>query len=207
MSTNIIRETRPLREARAFATAGHAFRKIASGIFVAVLLSVTARAVPPTPLLKVNISGVVENQIIIGPSEGSAHFSALNTKRVFTEFGVSDVAYALVLDLNGTAAVELVPLSASSPLPTIEVFTFNTGTIVIDTKKHFVDFNASLSSTATGNLFENLDGSANGRATFKGTYPPPTFTKLSFSGVAAGSNGATVIKLKLVTTGVFTQGP
>jgi hypothetical protein len=206
MNTNVIRDNRPLREARAIATAGHAFRKIASGIFAAALLSVTAGAAS-YPLLKVNMSGVVEDQVLISATEGIAHFSALNTKRVFTEFGVSDVAYALVLDLNGTAAVGLVPVSASSPLPVIQVLTFNTDTIVTDTKKHFVDFNGSLASTATGNLFDSLSGAVNGRATYKGPYPPAAYTKLTFSGVAAGSNGATVIKLKVVTTGVFTQGP
>jgi hypothetical protein len=46
-----------------------------------------------------------------------------------------------------------------------------------------------------------------GRVIYKGAYPPTVYTKLFFSGVAAGSNGDTVIKLKLVTTGVFTQAP
>jgi hypothetical protein len=165
------------------------------------------------PLQKITLTGSVEIQETQSVTVARARVTPLNPNRIFEEFAVSKNDYELVLDINGSGVVELVPKSASSPLPILQVFALTGNEAILDTKLVFGDLYANLSSTALGNLFEGLVGTVTGRDFFKGTIATTTFKKFTISGVALGKNqnavGNTValIKFKVVTTGGFTQKP
>jgi hypothetical protein len=179
-----------------------------------ILFSMAAlSAFAEVPLLLVNISGTVEIQHTLSPDDSRTQSSMLNNKRVFEEFQVAPADYVLVIDANGAGTVKLVPKSAASGLPSIDVFSLNDNTPVIDTKKGFGDIFSTLSSTATGNLFEGLKGSVIGRVSFVPPISNGQLKKFAFSGVAVGKNTngdpetTALIKLKVTTTHAFEQAP
>jgi len=183
-------------------------------LLLSILISMAAAsAFAQVPLLLANVKGTVEVQRTLSPGESRAQFSQLNNKRIFEEFQVSPNDYVLVLNANGQGTLQLVPKSAASELPTIEVLKLNDNEPVLDTKKSVGDLFATLSSTATGNLFEGLKGAVNGRVSFVPPLTEPQLKKFNFAGVAAGRNtdgdSSTValIKLKVTTTQAFEQAP
>ena len=174
-------------------------------------MNATAAAVP---LKLVTVTGTVETETTLTPSVTQIHVSTLNNTRVFQEFSVSATDYALVIDINGAGLVELMPKSAGSLLPTIQVLALTNTKGMVDTKGAFGDVCDNLSSTASGNLFEGLAGTINGKVTFqKPLGSNIILKKFVFSGVATGTSQGNstspnaLITFKVSTGSDFTQKP
>jgi hypothetical protein len=186
----------------------YSFRLFSGLLFAALLTTVSNAAL----LFSANISGSIEVQEPLPADATRTRFSALNNPRVFAEFNVSPSDYALVMDVAGSGVLQLVPRSTNSGLTTIEVFRLNDNDAVIDSRRGVGDLFSTLSSTATGTVFEGLTGAVHGRVTFRPPASIETFKKFIFSGVAKGTNEdgvdntTALIKLKVVTTTRFTPG-
>jgi hypothetical protein len=178
-------------------------------VFVASAASQSLAGGIGTAVFKAKISGTVRSQVILGVTDGRIGTTALNNKRVFTEFAVSPDDYELVFSISSDVLLVLVPKSASAGLPNITVFTLTNGGMVIDTHSNTFAIGGSLSSTATGTLFENLAGEGQGAIKFKGTFLAPQLTKVSLDARARGTGGSGValLSFKISTGGLFVQGP
>jgi hypothetical protein len=186
-------------------------------LLIAGLASVSVLTVNATnalPLKMATVTGTVEIENTLTPTTTQARISTLNNNRVFQEFSVSPTDYALVLDANVAGLLELVPKSASSGLPTLQVFVLGGTKGIIDTKGAFGDVYDTVTSTASGNLFEGFAGAVNGRVNFQKPFGTTlVLKKFVFSGIATGTDQssaggtAALIKFKVSAAADFTQKP
>jgi hypothetical protein len=118
---------------------------VASLVAIASFTMSTNAAIP---LQTIVLSGTVEIQDTLTPGTSRTRLSPLNAKRVFAEFSVIGTNYALVCDINGSGFVKLMPKSASSGLPTIEVFSLTGNAAVTNSRLAFSDQNSVISPAA-----------------------------------------------------------
>src|SRR4051812_28655904 len=115
-------------------------------LLICTLISITSTSAfaAGVPLFLANVSGSVDVQHTLSPGDSRSQLSALNNKRIFEEFQVSANDYVLVIDANGAGVLELLPKSAASMLPTLEVLKLNDNAPVLDTKKSLADLFSTL---------------------------------------------------------------
>lgn len=178
-------------------------------IFIASLTAAQAGGV--SQLLKAKVSGTVQTQQVVGSEQGKIKTSAVNNQRIFSEFGVSDDDYELVVSISGPG-LYLIPRNSGSPLPSIEVIIFSESSgLIIDTKKRALSYIATaLNESSTTNLFDGLVGTATGTFRYDGTFPAADYKSAQLNVVARGTDQGgesetAILKLKITTTGKFTQ--
>lgn len=177
----------------------------------ATLLLVTASSTRAAEVfLKVAVSGTVQSQTILGPTNGRIRTAVLNEKRIFQEYGVSAQDYELVF--GATSGFQLIPKQASAMLPTLSILTITTTATAIDTKAGVFKFGGPVTpGPASTSIFNNLAGELVGTAHYVGSFPPTAFKKVIFSVTGRGSDpsmggsGTSLLKFKVVTNGIFVQ--
>src|SRR5258705_12189599 len=85
--------------------------------------------------------------------------SHIDNARICQEFGVSMQSYAVVVVPRTSAVLQLVPRSSGSLLPVIEVLRIaEDSNSLANNRTGSIVFEASLSSTASNNVFASLRG-------------------------------------------------
>lgn len=163
--------------------------------FIALLLCIVSTAAVYAGGVQnfvANVSGTVYQQPGFG-DEAKLVATPLNAKRIFTEFGVSQDDYALVVSVGGDEFLALVPKSSGSGLPVINVINIS-----------FSDYRAAFNGkTGAGvaefpiipfgntNIFNNLRGSI--LANLKLSTDTDKIQR--FSASITGSSGTGAIKM------------
>lgn len=138
----------------------------------------------------------------------------LNNDRVYKEFGVEKEDYALVLRLQSSWLVSLVPRSASSGLETIPVVIIDSSRMATNVNNGMIAFETPVSNLGAGTtIFNQLRGTMMATANYTGQGLLPRFIgQVNASGVrgvlAKGSSGSGVVLQFTITRGaVFNQQP
>jgi hypothetical protein len=173
----------------------------------------------PVNLFIANFAGTAIKQVTVGENTRAAT-SPVNSRRVFDEFGVSPDDYALVLNLDSSALVSLVPKSASAALPTITVLQIAEPRTVKNSMTKVELFEVPVANTsASGNIFDSLRGTLFGSLKFA---PDKTLSRFNGNLTGSSGNGAVVVtspakgavapatvllKFKVTKGARFTQAP
>jgi hypothetical protein len=160
--------------------------------------------------LKAKVSGTVQTQTPVPPSDGRIHSAKLDSKRIFDEFGVSSDQYELVVSLGVTLTLELLPKLSAAKLPTILVVELGSDSQeIFDTKARTIALGGSIAPGTATNLFENIAGEIAGTARYQGTPISGVITKLVLGVTGRGTDtsgvGPALLKFKIAAAGSFVQ--
>lgn len=150
-----------------------------------LLLLASSRAAQPVFL--VEITGAVYSTPDAGGPEFELDTTKVNNARIFAEFGVSKEDYALVLDGN-ILKVLFRQKNSGAGLPDIPVLDISLGSGGVSTDKKLIRAAGPITSPATGNLFEGLEGTGLGTVTFKGPIATAELEKFSIKFLGACRN-------------------
>jgi hypothetical protein len=189
-------------------------KKLIQHLAIALIFATTSSAWAAEQYLKANVSGTVQTQAFLTPTDGRVRTAPLNNKRIFQEFQVSSLDYELVYDISGSGGLMLLPRSAAAMLPSFNVIQLGQHSVnIFNTKLRFAKVEPDLAASTATNLFANIAGELVGTAFFKGPVATPVIAKFNFTVTARGtdnSGGGTAsafLKFKVATQGSFVQKP
>jgi hypothetical protein len=192
-------------------------------LLLSTVVATAAFAGGPANVFVANINGTIYQQSGSG-EDAKVVTSPLNAKRIFTEFGVSQNDYALVLNINSDDFLILVPKDAGSELPVITVLGISEAHALLNGKSGAGVFETPISNGPAGdtNLFGNLRGTMFGAikvnpdtekvqrfsASVTGSSTPGAVIKMDPAKGATpkgGSSASVLYKFKLSKGAPFTQ--
>jgi hypothetical protein len=155
-------------------------KTFASILLLLLVATGGAKAVPLTQF-QVSFAGTIF--VETRDAKNVTHIVAqpLNAARLFKEFNLSPQNYALVTNEVGLS-VNFVPISASSGLPTVQIVSLSyPNAPLIDQHLHTTLNFATVSSSATIGIFQNLTGAAFTRGMEDKTNSFPVGLAMSFT--------------------------
>jgi hypothetical protein len=163
------------------------------------------------------VSFAADEQVFLANISGTIYASTgevivqgqFKNDRIFTDFGVSEAEYALVLQPNSNEFLVLRPKSASSPSNTIPILEINEARALTSSKTKSAMYEAPFTNkTDRINLFTTMRGNVFGTAKYSDV-EQGIFSKLTFNGdgSSGGDFSALLVRFKVTSGKRFVATP